>query len=295
MIIDAHLNTSGVERASDLLRVFDEANVDAGVLLAPFLCNGYTLHDPQKVREANDFLSKLVRGHEDRLVGLAIVNPLHDDAPDEVRRAIDTKGLVGLKMVPTGWLPEDDCARRVFEVASELELPVLFHSGIFIDGRSGRYCRPANYEVVRDYPGMRVVLAHLGWPWTDESIAVGLIDRINGVPHDESQIRFDFSWGAPPAYRLSMLRNAIDLLSPAMLQFGSDRVLPVEAASIREAIDEVNDLLDQLNVDAAGRERIFAGTAANWLKWPKQAHDHLNQPFIPYELNAPSARVASSR
>jgi predicted TIM-barrel fold metal-dependent hydrolase len=85
-------------------------------------------------------------------------------------------------MVPAGWYPYDDCAHRIYETASALKIPILFHSGIFIDGKSGRFCRPAFYEAIRDYPDLRVTLAHLGWPWPDEANAVGLIDLINGVP-----------------------------------------------------------------------------------------------------------------
>ena len=89
----------------------------------------------------------------------------------------------------------------MFAAAPACGLPILFHSGIFIDGRSGRFCRPTFFEAVRDYPTLRITLAHLGWPWCDEANAVGLIDRINGVDADDSQFRFDISFGPPPIYR----------------------------------------------------------------------------------------------
>ena len=108
----------------------------------------------------------------------------------------------GLNFVPTGWYPYDDRAHKVYARAAKLGLPILFHSGIFIDGRSGRFCRPTFYEAVREHPSLRVTLAHLGWPWCDEANAVGVIDLINGVDPDESQFRFDVSFGPPPIYRL---------------------------------------------------------------------------------------------
>lgn len=82
-----------------------------------------------------------------------------------------------------------------------MRLPLLFHSGIFIDGRSGRFCRPSFFEAQREHPGVRVALAHLGWPWTDEAIAVGLIGhligRLNRVPVADAVFRFDLSFGPP--------------------------------------------------------------------------------------------------
>ena len=265
MIIDAHLHCSGQETTDEVLHSLDQAEVDVGVLLAPFLNDPYRLSDAASLQAANRHLSKLVEDHPDRLVGFAVVNPLHPQAVDLLCEAVEELGLSGLKMVPSGWYPYDDCAHLVYEQAEKLKLPILFHSGIFIDGRSGRFCRPSFFEAVRDHPGLKVTLAHLGWPWTDEAIAVGVIDLINGVKPHNSQFRFDISFGPPPIYRLQVLERALSVLGADMLQFGSDRFFPVGGESIRGAIQEVSELLDALDVDAAGREAIFAGTASNWL------------------------------
>lgn len=265
MIIDAHLHCTGREQAGDVLRAFDEAQVDVGVLLAPFLSENYTMHDADALSRANAYTAALVREHTDRLVGFAVVNPRLPGAVAETCRALDSLGLRGLKMVPSGWVPSDDCAQAVFEVAAARRAPILFHSGIFIDGRSSRYCRPVEFEAVRSQPKLKVTLAHLGWPWCDEANAVGVIDLINGVPPDESQFRFDISFGPPPAYRESVLRLALDVLTPALLQFGSDCFLPCSGTEIAARIDTVRRLFETLSVDPTARERIFAGTAAAWL------------------------------
>jgi uncharacterized protein len=266
MIIDAHLHCTGRERASDVLSALDHACVDRAVLLAPFLSEGYRLDRRESLRAANRHLAELIRGHDDRLFGLAVVNPSQPDAAQDAREALETLGLGGLKLVPSGWYPYDDCAHAVYAVAAELRAPVLFHSGIFIDGRSGRFCRPVFYEAVREHPGLRVTLAHLGWPWTDEANAVGLIDLINGVDPDASQFRFDISFGPPPAYREPVLRTALAVLTARLLQFGSDCFLPCPGEEIACRIREVDALLGKLDVSAANRERIFAGTAAAWLR-----------------------------
>lgn len=265
MIVDAHIHCSGRESSGEILRALDEAGVDVAVLLAPFLTDPYTLADRASLRAANEYLATLVRGHSDRLIGFAVVNPLHQEAADDLEEAVLRLNLRGLKMVPTGWYPYDDCAHRVYERAAILGIPILFHSGIFIDGRSGRFCRPTFYEALRDHPSLRVTLAHVGWPWTDEAIAVGLIDLINGVAPDGCQFRFDISFGPPPVYRLEVLHRALEVLGPSLLQFGSDRFLPCRGQHIKDAIEEVNDLLDKLDVDSQARQRLMGGTAAAWL------------------------------
>ncbi len=268
MVIDAHLHCTGRETSEDVLRALDDARIDIGVLLAPFLSDGYSLDDAESLRRANAHLARLVEGHGDRLIGMAVIDPRHPEAPDDLRHAIETLGLTGVKMVPTGWYPYDDAVQPVFAVASELRLPMLFHSGIFIDGRSGRFCRPSFFEVLRDHPGVRVTLAHLGWPWTDEAIAVGLIDRIHGMPADDVKFRFDISFGPPPPYRLEVLSKALQVLGSELLQFGSDCFFPCSGQEIAERRGWVVDLLAELDVDAAGRERIWHGTAAAWLGLP---------------------------
>jgi len=264
MIIDAHIHCSGEEKADDVLHALDQAAVDKAILLAPFLSGNYSLYEGNSLRMANQHLARLIADHGDRLIGFAVINPSLDNACEDLCLAHDL-GLSGLKMIPTGWYPYDDCAHRVYETASRLKIPILFHSGIFIDGRSGRFCRPAFYEAIRDYPNLRVTLAHLGWPWSDEANAVGLIDLINGISPDESQFRFDISFGAPPVYRLESLRKAIAVLTPELLQFGSDVFLPCSGELIKSKIDEVSELLEQLDVDKHSRERIMGGTAAAWL------------------------------
>lgn len=271
MIVDAHLHCSGAERTGDVLRSLDDANVDLAVLLAPFLSEGFSLDDAPSLARANAHVSELVRGHRDRLLGFAVVDPRDPEAPLHLRHAIETLGLSGAKMVPTGWYPYDADVQPVFAEACRLGVPLLFHSGIFIDGRSGRFCRPTFFEVLRDHPGLKVTLAHLGWPWVDEAIAVGLIDRIHGVDPDKALFRFDISFGPPPPYRREALGRALDVLGAASLQFGSDCFLPCSGAQIAERMGWVRTLLDELEVDATARERIWGGTAAAWLGLDRSA------------------------
>jgi hypothetical protein len=267
VIVDAHLHTSGREAAGEVLRTLDDAGVELAVLLAPFLDGSKTrFHNPAALRAGNEHVGNLVRGHEDRLIGFAVVNPARPSALDDLDEAVQRYGLRGLKLVPSGWYPFDDCAHRIYERAAGLDIPILFHSGIFIDGRSGRFCQPVFYEAVRDHPSLRVTLAHLGWPWTDEANAVGLIDRINGVNPKESQFRFDISFGPPPIYRRQVLERALEVLGPDLLQFGSDRFLPCSGQHIKDALDEVERLMDDLGVGSTDRQKVMSGTAAAWLR-----------------------------
>jgi hypothetical protein len=64
---------------------------------------------------------------------------------------------------------------------------------------------------------------------------------------------------------LEVLRKAIAVLTPGLLQFGSDVFLPCSGELIKRRMDDVFELLSQLDADSSTRERIMGGTAAAWL------------------------------
>jgi predicted TIM-barrel fold metal-dependent hydrolase len=55
-----------------------------------------------------------------------------------------TFGLRGLKLVPSGWYPYDDCAHRVYERAAALNLPFYFIAASLSTGAQvGSVARPS--------------------------------------------------------------------------------------------------------------------------------------------------------
>ena len=203
MLVDAHLHCSGQETTGEVLRFARRGRSRRGGAARSVPHRSLPVStDRESLRAGNAHLSALVRGHTDRLIGFAVVNPLASGGAGRPRGG-DRPGRPAraeARARPAG-TPTSERAHAVYARAAGLGLPILFHSGIFIDGRSGSLLPPAFYEAVRDHPTLRVTLAHLGWPWCDEANAVGVIDLINGVDPDDSQFRFDISFGPPPIYR----------------------------------------------------------------------------------------------
>jgi uncharacterized protein len=265
VLIDANLRCSGHETTGTVLQTLDDAGIDVAVLRAPFLDDGGgAIADPGRWRAANAHVAKLVRGAGDRLVGLAFIDPSLPDAPQELRRTVDA-GLAGAQMVPHGWYPHEERVQPAFEEAAALEMPLLFPSGLVIDGVSGRYGRPLLLEPLRAHRGLRVALTHLGWPWTDEALALGVVDRAQGLQDARAAFRLDLAFAAPSSCQPSLLQRALQVLGPGLLQFGSDCMLPCPGARIAERHACLTALLDRVGLSAAERNRIFARTAAAWL------------------------------
>jgi predicted TIM-barrel fold metal-dependent hydrolase len=126
---------------------------------------------------SNDEVGALVRAHPGRFVGVASVDLMRPmDGVRELRRAVRTLGLRGLRMLPWLWnLPPDD--RRYYPLYAECcELGIPFclqvgHTGPLAPSEPGR---PIPYldHVALEFPELTIVAGHIGHPWTAEMIAL---------------------------------------------------------------------------------------------------------------------------
>ena len=151
------------------LAAMDAGGVDIGLLSA--------WHGPGRELVSNDAVAGWVRAHPDRFAGLAAVDldrPMA--AVRELRRRVRDDGFVGLRVVPWLWdAPPTD--RRYYPLFAEcVELGVPFctqvgHTGPLRPSETGR---PIPYidQVALDFPELVIVCGHLGYPWTEEMIAV---------------------------------------------------------------------------------------------------------------------------
>jgi predicted TIM-barrel fold metal-dependent hydrolase len=134
-------------------------------------------HGPGGALISNDEVAACVRAAPQLLTGIASVDlaePLA--AVRELRRAVGELGFRGLRMLPWLWnAPPDD--RRYYPLyVACIELSVPFclqvgHTGPLAPSEPGR---PIPYldRVALDLPELTIVAGHIGYPWTDEMIAL---------------------------------------------------------------------------------------------------------------------------
>ena len=151
------------------LAAMDAGGVRKGCLAA---WNG-----PRGALISNDEVAAIVAAHPDRFVGIASAD-LHRpmEAVRELRRCVRERGFKGLRIVPWLWdLPPDD--RRYYPLYAEcIELEVPFCTQV---GHTGPLCpsepgRPIPYleHVALEFPELRIVAGHIGFPWTSEIISL---------------------------------------------------------------------------------------------------------------------------
>jgi len=156
-----------------LLGQMEEAGIDQAVIL-PLDCS--TEHKCTVI--SNEQVAWLCERYE-QLVGFASVDPRDPSASERLEHAVRQQGLRGLKLDPALQrfdLDSREHAFPVYERAAELQIPVLIHCGMSFAprGRSSAAHPLALEEVAAELPGLRIVIAHFGWPWVTEALMLAL-------------------------------------------------------------------------------------------------------------------------
>jgi uncharacterized protein len=237
---------AGSEAASDWPVDLTLANMDeAGV--ARSLISAW--EGPQGPLISNDEVAGFVGQAPDRLVGVGSVNirrPM--DAVREIRRCVRELGFKGIRVLPWLWeLPPTHA--RFYPVYSECcELGVPFctqvgHTGPLMPSEVGR---PIPYidQVAIDFPELVIVCGHIGYPWTEEMIAVATKHRNVHIDTSAYTVR-----RYPPAlvgYARAHGRDKV--------MFGSNWPMIAPAKALEG--------LDELGLDEKTRAAFLSGNAA---------------------------------
>ncbi|MEU7576106.1 amidohydrolase family protein [Streptomyces sp. NPDC041068] len=216
-----------------LLAEMDAAGVDRVFLLA------FDVRRVEGFSVPNDFVAELCARHPDRLTGFASVDAGTPGAAGRLREAVTGCGLRGLKTAPcyVRMSPADRRWYDVYETALDLGIPVLMHTG-YTPSRNAdpRFFSPLLVErVARDFPDLKVILAHLGTPWTRP--CVDLLARHANLYADLSI----FGSYQPPATVADALAHARDSGVLDRLLWGTDFPFASMTGSVTRMADLARD------------------------------------------------------
>lgn len=131
---------------------------------------------PGKVMISNDEVHAFVAEYPDRLIGVGSVDVSKPMAAvAEIRRCVNELGFKAIRVLPWLWQlpPTDRLFYPVYAACCELAVPFctqIGHTGPMMPSEVGR---PIYLDrVALDFPELAVVAGHIGYPWTDEAIAV---------------------------------------------------------------------------------------------------------------------------
>ncbi len=172
----------------------------------------------------NDYIASIVQKYPEQFIGFASVDPWKGKmAIQELERSVKELGLRGLKLHPTAqaFFPNDPRFYPLWQKASELQIPVLFHTGqtgvgAGTPGGGGyklKYAHPMLLDdVAADFPDLTIIMAHPAVPWQEEQLAVAL---------HKGNVYIDLSGWSPKYFRPVLVQYMSSLLKDKAL-FGSD-------------------------------------------------------------------------
>ena len=221
------------------IAAMDQAGVDQALISAWVA--------PRNVMISNDEVASFVRQAPDRLIGVGsvdIARPLQ--AVYEVRRCVRELGFKAIRVLPWLWEvpPTDRRLYPVYAACAELGVPFctqIGHTGPLMPSEVGR---PIYLDrVALDFPELTIVGGHIGYPWTDEAVAVAT--KHENVFIDTSA----YTARRYPAALVEFMRAH----GRTKVMFGSNypMILPERAL----------DGLDALGLDDEARNLFLAGNA----------------------------------
>ena len=204
-----HLDTTG----------FDVGMIQGGDIRRTTYHPDYP-HD-RRVLVPNDYTAEQVESSGGRLYGVAAMDPLRDMAAAvlELERCVNALDFRLLKLVPTyhHYSPKDRRLDPLYEKCIDLDVPVMIHMGWTATINSAmEYQNPIQLdEIGRRYRDLKVIVAHLGYPWVDEGIAV-----VAKHPNFYAEMAGWTAWG--PEVLARALSKLKELRAIDRVVFGSD-------------------------------------------------------------------------
>jgi predicted TIM-barrel fold metal-dependent hydrolase len=121
-------------------------------------------------------VTQYTRRYPDRFVGLAGYNPFDIKASlKEIDVAVKEHGFRGVYVHIYGFdIPLSDAKMYpLYAKCIELDVPVSMQVGHVLEAMPSEHGRPLHLDrIACDFPDLKMIGAHTGWPWVEELISV---------------------------------------------------------------------------------------------------------------------------
>jgi uncharacterized protein len=233
----------------ETLRIMDEAGVELALLPA-IRAGDARLRDSWAV--PYERVADVCAQHPERFRGLAGADPTAGMAGlQKLERGIHDYGFVGVHMYPHWFELAPDHARYypIYAKCCELDVPIMLQVGHCLSYGAARTFpsvgRPITLDrVACDFPELKLIGIHIGYPWTEEMISVA-------YKHQNVYIGCD---AYAPSHWPSELIRFIDSWGQDKVLFGTDFPIIDPRRALRE--------IDELGLRPAPKQKLLGANAA---------------------------------
>lgn len=165
----------GVPSLEAMLKEMDESGYDKVIITAVKMWS-HRRHSTHIMDWSIELIKDLVDKSNGRIVGGVSYNPFNiEESISEIDKAIKEYGFkyIYFHSLGYGLPPNDKKYYPLYVKALEYDIPVGFQVGHSAEILPSEVGRPIYVdEVAIDFPGVKFILSHTGWPWVDEWIAM---------------------------------------------------------------------------------------------------------------------------
>jgi|SRR6185436_9774956 len=250
MIIDCHAHIGKNEHINfsvhQLLKSMDKAKIDKTLVFAG------------KINDcSNEWMLEQIAPYKDRLYGVAAADmaggpitwrqgvPSMTELQDEASKITDwyAEGKIIACKFYTGYhhyYPFDRLIEDYLSSLEEVGCPAIFHCGdclCSIKNAKLKYAHPLHIDdIAVDYPNMNFVIAHVGFPWVDDTAEVcyknkNVYTDISGFVYNEFDVESKVKFS-------NMISKFLDIASNNKLLFGTDCPISNQQ-SYRETVEDL--------------------------------------------------------
>lgn len=261
MIIDSHVHidvypkniNNPADMLSNLKKIMKKSGIAKAVILETFADKN------EKVVRIDELLSMLKCEPDFFVIGTVKITEYTKKDLMKLRDLLAKKKIIAIKIYPAyePIYPSDKRCFPIYDICEEFNVPVVFHSGETYDNNAlVKYSHPIHIdEVAIKRPNLRIVIAHCGNPWINDTILV--IDRNKNVYTDISGLvwkSFDGYW---KGYYQKELKKMVEWCGSAnKLIFGTDWSCNDDSTYFTFCKDYV-DFVRSLKISKADKEKIL--------------------------------------
>ena len=217
-----------------------------------------------EIERVHEFHKKILENNGDKIVVFSGIDPRRgQDGLDLLEKALKEYGFKGLKLYPPcGFEIDEAVALDYYQLCSEIQVPVLIHTGPSVDSMyvSTRY--PSSVEnIARQFPKLNLILAHAGILYFDEGFY--LAKKYSNIYVDISGFQKDLGKKDAIGKKVGQYMSCV----PNKIIFGSDWPLFNVGKNLKDTMLQLKGSLD---LKQSEWERLFEGNAREALGIEKE-------------------------
>ncbi len=207
---------SPLQRLADAM---DVSGIERAVVLP--IDSGISQTMPLSLQEKTDWHAEEVSVAQNIITFVGIDPRRGEEGLRELERAVTVKRCRGWKLYPpNGFYPDDDAFYPYYEKCVDLEIPIVIHTGFTSRFKHVKYAQPVYVDkVAADFPTLKIVLAHVGVPWTNEALMVASKNPNVSVDVSGWQV---YASRAPIKVYEMITEAKLNRVFPSRMLFGSD-------------------------------------------------------------------------